>query len=377
MKSCVRDVMATRVVAVRKTASFKEMIVGMRKARVSAFPVVDDQGRVIGVVSHADMLDKEADLATGPGPLASVLRFRDHEKAAGVTAAELMTSPPVTAGPDTSLAEAARLMRDHRVKRLPVINATGHLIGIVSRADVLSVFTRPDADIHREATEEVIAESILVDSRSGRRHGARWDRDTDRPPGDRPGRPRPGGSGAAHRRGDRCPRPTDLPRHAAMTHRHDRTLATSGLARVEGEGAMHVRVRGSHVDEVRLEIYEPPRFFEAFLRGRSYTEPPDITARVCGICPVAYQTSACQAIEDACGAQVDGQIAGLRRLLYCGEWIGSHALHIYMLHAPDFLGYPGIVEMAADHRGWWNAALPCAAPGTRSWNSSAAGRSIR
>ena len=82
-----------------------------------------------------------------------------------MTAAELMTSPPVTAGPDTSLAEAARLMRDHRVKRLPVINATGRLIGIVSRADVLSVFTRPDADIHREATEEVIAESILVDSR--------------------------------------------------------------------------------------------------------------------------------------------------------------------------------------------------------------------
>jgi CBS domain-containing protein len=165
MKSCVRDVMATRVVAVRKTASFKEMIIGMRKAGVSALPVVDDQGRVIGVVSEADMLNKEADLATGPGPLASVLRFRNHEKAAGVTAAELMTSPPVTAGPDTSLAEAARLMRDHRVKRLPVINATGHLIGIVSRADVLSIFTRPDADIHREATEEVIAESILVDSR--------------------------------------------------------------------------------------------------------------------------------------------------------------------------------------------------------------------
>ncbi len=135
-----------------------------------------------------------------------------------------------------------------------------------------------------------------------------------------------------------------------MTHKQDRTLATSGLARVEGEGAMHVRVRGSRVDEVRLDIYEPPRFFEAFLRGRSYTEPPDITARVCGICPVAYQTSACQAIEDACGARLDAEIAGLRRLLYCGEWIGSHALHIYMLHAPDFLGYPGIVEMAADHR---------------------------
>ncbi len=135
-----------------------------------------------------------------------------------------------------------------------------------------------------------------------------------------------------------------------MTHRHDRTLSTSGLARVEGEGAMYVRVSGSQVEEVRLDIYEPPRFFEAFLRGRSYAEPPDITARVCGICPIAYQTSACQAIEDACGARVDGALAGLRRLLYCGEWIGSHALHIYMLHAPDFLGYPGIIEMAAEHR---------------------------
>jgi CBS domain-containing protein len=165
MKSCVRDVMATRVVAVRENASFKEMIVRMRKSRVSAFPVVDDDGGVIGVVAQADMLDKEADLATSEGPLASVLRFGDHEKAAGVTAAELMTSPPVTVGPDTPLAEAARLMRDHRVKQLPVINATGRLIGLVSRGDVLSIFTRPDADIQREAAEEMIAESFATDSR--------------------------------------------------------------------------------------------------------------------------------------------------------------------------------------------------------------------
>jgi CBS domain-containing protein len=165
MKSLVRDVMTTRVVAVKKTASFKEMILQMRKFRISAFPVIDDAGRVIGVVSQADMLNKEADLATGPGPLSSVLRFRDHEKAAGVTAAELMTSPPLTVSPSTPLTEAARLMRDRRVKRLPVINATGHLIGIISRADVLSVFTRPDADIHREAAEEAIAESFLEDSR--------------------------------------------------------------------------------------------------------------------------------------------------------------------------------------------------------------------
>jgi coenzyme F420-reducing hydrogenase alpha subunit len=135
-----------------------------------------------------------------------------------------------------------------------------------------------------------------------------------------------------------------------MTHRSDRALHVAGLARVEGEGAMHVRVDDGLVTDVRLEIYEPPRFFEAFLRGRAYTEPPDITARICGICPVAYQMSACQAIEDACGITVDGGLADLRRLLYCGEWIESHALHIYLLHAPDFLGYDGAVEMAADHR---------------------------
>ena len=165
MKSCVRDVMTARVVSVRKTASFKEMIVLMRKFRVSAFPVIDDAGRVIGVVSQADMLNKEADLATGAGPLSGILRFRDHDKAAGVTAAELMTAPPLTVSPTTPLTEAARLMRDRRVKRLPVTNATGHLIGIISRADVLSVFARPDADIHREAAEEATAESFLEDSR--------------------------------------------------------------------------------------------------------------------------------------------------------------------------------------------------------------------
>ena len=99
-----------------------------------------------------------------------------------------------------------------------------------------------------------------------------------------------------------------------------------------------------------LNIYEPPRFFEAFLRGRSYTEPPDLTARICGICPVAYQTSACNAIEQACGAELTPPLAELRRLLYCGEWISSHALHIYLLHAPDFLGYPDAITLARDHR---------------------------
>jgi sulfhydrogenase subunit alpha len=136
-----------------------------------------------------------------------------------------------------------------------------------------------------------------------------------------------------------------------MTHRTGgRVLNVKALARVEGEGALHVSVSDGQVIGAQLNIYEPPRFFEAFLRGRGYLEPPDITARICGICPVAYQMSACLAIEDACGVLVDGQLAELRRLLYCGEWIESQVLHVYMLHAPDFLGYPGAIEMAKDHR---------------------------
>ncbi|WP_206305646.1 nickel-dependent hydrogenase large subunit, partial [Actinacidiphila soli] len=115
-----------------------------------------------------------------------------------------------------------------------------------------------------------------------------------------------------------------------MTHRGSRVLHVGSLSRVEGEGALHLRVHDGRVAEARLQIYEPPRFFEAFLRGRAYTEPPDITARVCGICPVAYQMSACAAVEDACGITVDGQLAELRRLLYCGEWIESQTLHIYL-----------------------------------------------
>ncbi|MGZ8648626.1 MAG: Ni/Fe hydrogenase subunit alpha [Solirubrobacteraceae bacterium] len=130
-----------------------------------------------------------------------------------------------------------------------------------------------------------------------------------------------------------------------------RTLAVDVLARVEGEGAMHVRIDGDEVADVQLRIYEPPRFFEAFLRGRAFTEAPDITARICGICPVAYQTSAIRAMEDVCGIAIDdGPIRALRRLLYCGEWLESHALHVHLLHAPDFLGYESGIAMAADHR---------------------------
>ncbi len=121
------------------------------------------------------------------------------------------------------------------------------------------------------------------------------------------------------------------------------------LARVEGEGALFVKIRGDKVEDVKLKIFEPPRFFEAFLRGRRYSEAPDITARICGICPIAYQMSAVHAMEDAFGIKVEGPLRDLRRLIYCGEWIESHVLHIYMLHAPDFLGVPDAIHLAREH----------------------------
>src|SRR6188474_1655060 len=132
--------------------------------------------------------------------------------------------------------------------------------------------------------------------------------------------------------------------------RRSKTVRVDALARVEGEGALFVRFTGEQVTEAKLRIYEPPRFFEAFLRGRRFTEVPDITARICGICPVAYQMSSIAAMEDICGVEVADQVRALRRTLYCGEWIESHALHVFMLHAPDFLGYANGFEMARDHR---------------------------
>ncbi len=128
-----------------------------------------------------------------------------------------------------------------------------------------------------------------------------------------------------------------------------RTIKVDNLARVEGEGALRVTIRDGVVETAELKIFEPPRFFEAFLRGRGYREVPDITARICGICPVAYQMSAVHAMEAAFGISVDGPLRNLRRLIYCGEWIESHTLHIYLLHAPDFLGYDGAMDMARDH----------------------------
>lgn len=128
----------------------------------------------------------------------------------------------------------------------------------------------------------------------------------------------------------------------------NRVIKVDQLARVEGEGAVFIKITDGQVADVKLKIYEPPRFFEAFLRGRDYSEAPDITARICGICPVAYQMSAVHAMESALGVTVDGQLRELRRLLYCGEWIESHTLHMYLLHAPDFLGYEDALLLAKD-----------------------------
>lgn len=129
-----------------------------------------------------------------------------------------------------------------------------------------------------------------------------------------------------------------------------RTIHVDYLARVEGEGALYIKTKDNNVEDVKLKIFEPPRFFEALLKGREMWEAPDITARICGICPVAYQMSAVGAMENALGVCVPDYIHQLRRLMYCGEWIESHTLHVYMLHAPDFLGYLDAIEMSKDYQ---------------------------
>ena len=156
MSSTVKDVMSTHVIAVREGASYKEMAAMLHEQRVSAFPVLDDGNRVVGIVSEADLLAKEALGGDMPEALQGMLRRRDQDKASAVTAAELMTKPAVTIGPDVPVAQAARLMYSRRVKRLPVVDDGGKLIGIVSRADVLSVYSRPDADIQQEIVQDLI-----------------------------------------------------------------------------------------------------------------------------------------------------------------------------------------------------------------------------
>ena len=163
MSATVRDVMTTRVIAVRGDTSFKEMTAMLGSSQVSGFPVIDRAGKVLGVVSETDMLIKEADRASHPEVFAGLRRSRDLQKAAGVTAAELMTSPPVTIGPEEPVQHAAFLMYDRAVKRLPVVDEAGHLVGIVSQVDVLSIFSRPDEEIRREVTDLVTQPNFLMD----------------------------------------------------------------------------------------------------------------------------------------------------------------------------------------------------------------------
>ena len=163
MNATVKDVMSTHVVAVRKNAPFKDMAARLREHRVSAFPVLDEDNKVIGVVSEADLLTKEALEFSATSRVSGMLHHREQAKAAAITAEDLMTKPPVTVGPDEFATHAARLMYARKVKRLPVVDADGHLIGIVSRADVLSVYSRPDADIRHEIIDNIILGMLLCD----------------------------------------------------------------------------------------------------------------------------------------------------------------------------------------------------------------------
>ena len=158
----VKDVMTTRVIWVKKAASFRELAAALREHKVSAFPVLDAAGKVIGVVSEADLLTKEALYGEEPGVIDGILHRRDQEKARGITAGELMTAPPITVRPDDSVENAARLMYSRKVKRLPVVDANGHLVGIVSRTDLLAVFDRTDAEIRKEILTDVLAKEFSV-----------------------------------------------------------------------------------------------------------------------------------------------------------------------------------------------------------------------
>ena len=163
MSATVKDVMTAEVVTVRQETTFKEMAAVLRRYRVSALPVVDDAGRVIGVVSEADLLAKE--VLADPGVVAELLRRQDVRKAEGLTAGDLMTRPAVTATPGDPVEQAARMMHFMRVKRLPVVNSGGQLIGIVSRSDVLAVFDRPDEDIRKDIVDTMLLHEFLIDSR--------------------------------------------------------------------------------------------------------------------------------------------------------------------------------------------------------------------
>jgi len=163
MNATVKDVMTANVVAVRLDATYKDIVARLRALRVSAFPVVDEGNKVVGVVSEADLLTKEALEYSAPGMMGGILHGRERSKAAAITAADLMTKPPVTIGPREPASHAARLMYSRRVKRLPVVDDDGRLVGIVTRTDVLGVYSRPDAEIRRDIIADVIVGTVLTD----------------------------------------------------------------------------------------------------------------------------------------------------------------------------------------------------------------------
>jgi CBS domain-containing protein len=167
MSTTVKDVMTTRVVSVNEDVAFKEIAASLRRHRVSALPVIGGDRTVIGVVSEADLLTKQAlDASDGrePRPISDLRHRKDRAKFGAITAAELMTSSAVTISPDEPVAHAARLMYLCEVKQLPVVDADNHLVGIVNRADVLSVYDRPDAEIQREIQDRVIPEKCVADA---------------------------------------------------------------------------------------------------------------------------------------------------------------------------------------------------------------------
>jgi CBS domain-containing protein len=163
MNATVKDVMSTHVIAVRQSAPYKEMAAMLRDQRVTAFPVIDDDNKVIGVVSETDLLTKEAFAGTVPRTLEVLTRPRIRSQVNAVTAADLMTKPPVTIGPDEPVTRAARLMFEQRVKRLPVTSDDGTLMGVVSRCDVLSVYSRPDTEIQHQVSQDLILGTFLCD----------------------------------------------------------------------------------------------------------------------------------------------------------------------------------------------------------------------
>ena len=306
-------------------------------------------GRLRHAGLHLDARDLDADLRARPGRLRAP-RLPDQQAPAARGADRLPARPPPAdlLGERLPGVQAARQrLRDGRPRY--ALPRPGHARGLRRalprlRPRLLRLL-RADGDAEHGLADEAAARARP--RRRGRRAGL-------------PHLQRRGVRGGA----------------ARMARARTKTIKTDYLARVEGEGAMIVRIDGGEVEDVKLNIYEPPRFFEAFLRGRAFTEAPDITARICGICPVAYQMSSCTAMEQACGVEVEGQLRALRRLLYCGEWIESHALHVYMLHLPDFLGYESAIELARDNPAAVGAGARAEEDRQRGNGASSAGREV-